>query len=370
LADLVVYRNLVPMDHRLPPLDEVRTDLGLPHGAIPRKSEPAYAQVIVRLLKEARALDAPGTPVERLVYVGDTRLNDGTAFGNICQAGNWPGLAFIAAERAEPRKTRIVENVGGRVYLANRWAALVEFERFCHEQDFPLDERTAVIVDLDKTALGARGRNDHVIDQARVEAVRRTVGEVLGEAFDPSVFQRGYDLLNQPEFHPFTSDNQDYLAYVCLILGSGLVDLRSLVGEIRAGRLGTFRGFVERVEGRRGDLAPGLRQIHGEIYARVRQGDPTPFKAFRRTEYRTTVERMGCLPDNASLEEFLAKEILITEEVREAALLWRERGALLFGLSDKPDEASVPSTELAIQGYHSIHRTESHAVGQGGRDGG
>jgi hypothetical protein len=36
---------------------------------------------------------------------------------------------------------------------------------------------------------------------------------------------------------------------------------------------------------------------------------------------------------------------------------------LLFGLSDKPDEASVPSEALASQGFRAIHRAETHAVG-------
>ena len=51
------------------------------------------------------------------------------------------------------------------------------------------------------------------------------------------------------------------------------------------------------------------------------------------------------------------------KEVREMALIWKEQGALLFGLSDKPDEASVPGAELAAQGHLPIHRAETHAVG-------
>ena len=66
LKDLIVYRNLVPMDERLPPLERVRTQLGLPDGLVPRKSEREYASVIVHLLREARALDAPGITIRRL----------------------------------------------------------------------------------------------------------------------------------------------------------------------------------------------------------------------------------------------------------------------------------------------------------------
>jgi hypothetical protein len=363
LGDFVVYRNLVPADPRLPPLAEIRAHVGLPAGLIPRKSAPAYARVMAHLLRQARALGAPGTPIERLVYVGDTRMNDGTAFANLCRAGGWPGLAFIGTERGEPARVEVVEQDKGALYLANRWAALPDFDRFCRERGSSLDERTAVVVDLDKTALGARGRNDHVIDQARVEAVRRTVGDLLGSAFDPQSFQSAYDRLNQPEFHPFTADNQDYLAYICLILGSGLYRLEPLVADVRAGRLTGFEPFIAQVDARAAELSADLRRIHSSVYARVRQGDPTPFKSFRYNEYQATVERMGCLDDETPAAELLEKEIVITQEVQEVALDWRERGALLFGLSDKPDEASIPTDELASQGYRPIHRVETHTVG-------
>jgi len=363
LGDLVVYRNLMPADPRLPPLSEIRSQVGLPQDLTPRKSAAEYARVIVHLLRQARALDAPGLNIKRLIYLGDTRLNDGTAFTNICRAGGWPGLAFIGSENSKPPQVEIVRQEVGTLYLANRWATLSDFERFCREQGYPPDERTAVIVDLDKTALGARGRNDHTIDRARVEAVRRTVGSLLGNDFDSQGFQIAYDRLNQPEFHPFTADNQDYLAYICLILGSGLYSLEPLVEEVRAGRMMSFAQFIAEVEGHADKLPPHLRRIHSSVYALAQQGDPTPFKAFRYNEYQTTVGRMGCLEDSAPVERMLQEEIVITQEVREIALHWRRQGALLFGLSDKPDEASFPTDDLVAQGYQPIHRTETHAVG-------
>jgi len=369
LSDFLVYRNLRPLDARLPALDDVRDRAGVPTAMTPRKSEPAYARVIVEILRAARALDAPERPLERVVYIGDTCMNDGTAFTNIARAGDWPGLAFIASEREAPDPPEIIEEdetseAPRALYLADRWAAISDFVSFCRARDFPVDAGTAVIVDLDKTALGARGRNDHVINQARVEAVRRTVGELLGDAFDPRAFQAAYDVLNESEFHPFTADNQDYLAYICLILGSGLYELQPLMARVRAGGLTSFEPFIAQVDARRDDLALSLREIHQRIYGRVRAGDPTPFKAFRYNEYVATVERMGCLGDDASVEMLLAEEIVITEEVREAALRWKARGALLFGLSDKPDEASIPGDALARQGYVPIHRVQTHAVGE------
>ncbi|MFQ5577715.1 MAG: hypothetical protein ACE5G8_12100, partial [Anaerolineae bacterium] len=220
--------------------------------------------------------------------------------------------------------------------------------------------------DLDKTALGARGRNAHTIDRARLLAVRRTVAGLLGSAFDRAAFEAAYEQLNRVEFHPFTRDNQDYLAYICLILGSGLFEAEQVIAGVRAGQLTTVEAFMARVDRRVDALEPALAEIHRDIYALVLAGDPTPFKPFRRNEYLSTVERMGHLPDDAPVETLLAEEILITQEVRALALDWRRRGALLFGLSDKPDEASIPTPELAARGYQPIHRAESHAVGRAG----
>jgi hypothetical protein len=363
LGDMVVYRNLVPADPRLPPLAELRDPVGLPAGATPRKSEPDYARVLVHLLRQARGLDATPIAIKQLVYIGDTQMNDGTAFANICHAGGWEGLGFIGSEQGDTPNVQLVDREVWTLYLANRWAALADFDAFCRQRGVPIDRSTAVIVDLDKTALGARGRNDHVIDQARVEAVRLTIGDLLADSFDAHGFQAAYDELNQTEFHPFTADNQDYLAYVCLILGSGLWELETLITDVRAGRMTSFEQFIAEVDDRATELPADLRQIHSSVYERAQQGDPTPFKAFRYNEYQSTVGRMGQMDDGVPADELLQHEIVITQEVRQVVLRWRERGALLFGLSDKPDEASVPTDELADQGFRAIHQVETHAVG-------
>lgn len=363
LSDNVVYRNLVPVDPGLPSLAELWEPLGLLPGQIPRKSSPEYARVMTHLLELTRKRDIVNSRIERIIYVGDTRLNDSTAFLNICQAGNWPGMAFIGAERDEPFHFEIEEGDIGTLFLANRWRALHEFRRFCHNQDFHIDERTAVLLDLDKTALGARGRNDHVIDQVRIEAAIQTVSDLLGDDYDPESFGAAYQNLNQSEFHAFTTDNQDYLVYICLIIASGLFDLDSLVADVRSEKLASFEQFITDVDRHVTRLPANLRTIHEDVFFRVQQGDPTPFKAFRYAEYSATAARMGQLDEKTPLGELLSQEIVITQEVREAAIDWREQGALLFGLSDKPDEASIPTAKLASQGYKPIHQIETEIVG-------
>lgn len=364
LGDFVVYRNLDPIDSRLPSLAETRERIGISSGGIPRKTSPEYAQVIAYLLQSISQLQQTKSRIQRLVFVGDTKLNDGTAFQNICLAGNWPGMAFIASENSAPQQLEVDRRKAGTLIFANRWRAIDEFRTLCREQDFSVDERTVVLLDLDKTTLGARGRNDKVIDQVRLEAGFQTVSGLLGEDFDPSSFKTAYERLNQPEYHPFTADNQDFLVYICLILGGGLIDLDRLVGEVGARRMVSFDQFIDYVNRNSDRLPAKLRSLHQEIFARVSQGDPTPFKEFRYKEYEITAAHMGNLDEAAPIDELLSKTIAITQEVRLAALAWQAQGALLFGISDKPDEASLPTDAFAKQGHQPIHRIETDVVGE------
>jgi hypothetical protein len=367
LGDNIVYRNLQPIDERLPAFADIAARLGINETPIPRKSEPDYARVMATLLRYARSLDGGDAAIQWLVYVGDTRLNDGTAFTNLCRTGSWPGIAFIGSEKqGQPADVEVAQEGGHTLYLANRWQMLEDFEPYCREQGVTFDAHTAIILDLDKTTLGARGRNDHVINAARLEAVRQTVQELLGAAFDTTGFESSYNRLNKTEFHPFTTDNQDYLAYLCLILGSDLFTLDDLVDDIRSGKLSCFTEFLDLVEARVRELPDSLGRLHADIYSRVRAGEATPFKAFRYNEYRATVSRMGKPAGDADIAARLDQEIVITQEVRERALAWQAQGALLFGLSDKPDEASIPTESLVKQGYQAIHRTQTHALGAGG----
>ena len=177
LGDFVVYRNLEPADERLQGLLEIWQEIGLSIYRIPRKLEPDYATAVVHFLDQAQALRFPNRPLKRLLYTGDTVMNDGKAIANLGQ--HRPILGVICAERPGEAK-KVSVNQG--VMTANRWGALKDFVSFVAEEGFPFDEEMAAIIDLDKTAIGARGRNDGAIDAARVEAVRRTMAEVLGGA--------------------------------------------------------------------------------------------------------------------------------------------------------------------------------------------
>ena len=100
LGDMIVYRNLDTVDARLPGLADIRAEAEIPGNTIPRKSEADYARVIVHLLRLARSITSPGTPLTRLIFVGDTRLNDGTL---LTSAAPGIGPAWPSSVRRRPR---------------------------------------------------------------------------------------------------------------------------------------------------------------------------------------------------------------------------------------------------------------------------
>ena len=360
VGDLVLYRNLDPVDPQLPRFADARAEIGLPDAARPRKHEAGYARTTAWFLRRARSLDKPEIQLAELVYLGDTAMADGNAFRNLRSESGWRGWAFIGAEKDE--ELQVTERDG--VFVANRWSALAEFAALLIDQGAHLDARTAVVVDIDKTALGARGRNDKAIDRARVKAIEATAAHVIGAAFDREAFRWAYAAINVPRYHPFTADNQDYVAYICLMVSAGFTSIEKVLGDADAGRVDNFRTFIEQVEAGRDRLpTAGLRSVHADIYARVQAGDPTPFKAFRQREYLETVTHMGHLPDHALLAERLLDEVCLSQEVVDFAQWLRERGCLLLALSDKPDEATMPAPALADQGYLPLHRTATHVIG-------
>ncbi len=202
-------------------------------------------------------------------------------------------------------------------------------------------------------------------DRPRASSKIRVYFEALrGSGYNPDAFRAAYQAFNQVEFHPFTADNQDYLVYICLSLSSGLISLPDLIQAVRTQRLPKFTYFLTYVDERRASLPAKVRGIHRSVFDRVRAGDPTPFKTFRYNEFKRTVQHMGHLPETAAVEQILAEEIVITAEIRDLANRWKDRGVLLFGLSDKPDEAILPTAALKAQGYSSVHRTLTHVIGE------
>lgn len=360
-GDLVIYRDLNAVDTRLPRYSEAWHEMGMDGRIPPRKLDMAYARALAWLLAQAQTtLHGGGSALSEIIYLGDTLLNDGGAFQNLRALTGWPGWCFIGAEKDQ--ELQITGQDG--LYQANRWSAVANFLERVQIDGATIDRRTVAIVDIDKTALGARGRNDKSIDHARIAAIEATLSEANGAAFRRDEFRQAYAVLNTPMYHPFTADNQDNVAYVCLMLSAGAVRMDAMLAQIDALELTDFRQFMATIDSKRSKLTAEVRALHDDIYARTLAGDLTPFKAFRRREYQETVERMGYLPEDTHLGEQLIEEICITREVLEACQWLKERGCLMVALSDKPDEATTPSPLLAAQGYLPLHRTPTHVVGQ------
>ena len=366
LGDAVAYRSLTPVDRDLPGLADLRPQLGLHTTGVPRKVEPAYGLVVAEILRAAGQRLTGSADLEAVVLVGDTEHNDGGAFMRICDALDCPGGAFICDERGDrPEIRKAGVGDGRRIYLANRWRLVADFEAELAANGVRIGAGTAIIIDIDKTALGARGRNDRPIDEARGAAVVRTARGFRGDAVDSALLMAAYDHFNHPRFHPFTTDNQDYLAYLAMIVEAGWTSREVLDEDISGGRLGSFFDLLAAISARIEDLPRDLHSVHGEVVAAVAAGDPTPFKDFRRSEFQETVARMKPGEFVGDAASILENRLTITHEVRRKAVEWRDRGALLFGLSDKPDEASFPSADLAAEGYLPLHRTEALVVGEG-----
>lgn len=365
LGDSVVYRSLMPIDQRLPSLEVLRDPLGLPPSVLPRKVEPAYGRVVGEMLRAACRLESGSDDLSCVILIGDTMHNDGGAFRNICDALACSGGAFICDEDSNPpRIERTAEPERRFLHTANRWQLIDRFENELALAGIDIGPGTAVIVDIDKTALGARGRNHRPIDAARVAAVTQTAREVLGEEIDAEVLMGTYHRFNQPEFHFFTSDNQDFLAYMALVAGGGLWSPDVLEREVITREISSFEDLLAHVSGAEDRLSPGLRYVHRSVVEAVAAGDPTPFKEFRRAEFRETIDRMAPSGDAPLVAELIEDKITITDEVRTKALEWRDRGALILGLSDKPDEASGPTEKLETSGIQPLHRTLAHVVGE------
>jgi hypothetical protein len=353
LGDFVAYRGLRPADPRLPGLAE------LAPGPSPRKGAPEYAAVAASILRAARELTAPGVALRRMIFVGDTRLSDGGAFTTLRNATGWESRCFIG--RDEPGTSPATEQEGDITY-ANRWGALRDFAA-----GLEVDDATVVVIDTDKTLLGARGRNDRLIDQARLRALRAAVLDVVGAEFDQARFERIYRTIDTPRFHPLTADNQDFVGYLCVIAAAEVFSLAQIETMPERSPVPRFDQLLDQVEDACevvGWPRASIAAFHDAFAEQARAGDPTPFKAFRRGEFAETAALMGRLPEGATAEQALREELVLTGEVWEVASAWRERGAVLFGLSDKPDEAAVPDAEDAARGLLPLHRIRTHIVGE------
>ncbi len=80
-----------------------------------------------------------------------------------------------------------------------------------------------------------------------------------------------------PKYHPFTADNQDYVAYICLMISVGFTTSEDLLTDVDGGRLTSFADFIGRVQAEHQRLpSAALADLHRDIYARAAGRRPDP----------------------------------------------------------------------------------------------
>ncbi|NJK79316.1 MAG: hypothetical protein HC893_15080 [Chloroflexaceae bacterium] len=343
-GDLVVYRDLRPCDPALPGLEDLRAALGLPANLLPRKRNAEYARVMLELLRvvQARRSDEP---LQLLLVGGDTD-NDRMMAAHLRAVSGLPVYAFLGVDRLD---TDPVITWEGDTATANRWALLEPWlDEVAQRYGTPLEQMpwhaAALLLDIDKTLLGPRGRNDGPINDSRASAALDVATDLYGEDLATALFHAFYDTLCQKEFHPLTLDNQDYVVYITMLLAGEVFSIADIRQGMVDGSLATFAQVLTAAEPR---LPSVLHELHISIHAAHAAGDPTPFKAFRHAEFAATVERM------------LDGRLLLCREVYELGQRLVALGSICMAASDKPDEASLPSEKQLAAGMLPLHRTSA-----------
>jgi len=312
IGDNIFFRELNPQNPDLVPIDVVLYRLNLDH--VPRKKDPEYPQVISCFLNLMGNFD-------KILFLGDTLLNDKTFAEGLISLGEYDVRAIITQEKeGEFELTR-----EGQIIYSNKWNFVRELPDYLKREGFTIDERTAVILDIDKTFIGARGKNHRAIDNARIEAIYRLFRET-GLEFDYREFVKIYNILNSPEYHPLTGDNQDIVAFLTIILASGEMEEISTDIEVIA------ENVLNNARNER------IKEFAQELLGNIKSNRATLFPTFRRMEYLTTIEFMDRFED-APLQKLLNEEILITGEIYET---FENTLATVLALTDKPEASSLP----------------------------
>jgi len=198
--------------------------------------------------------------------------------------------------------------------------------------------KTVVIIDIDKTLIGARGRNDRALDKARMDAIISLAGEIFGE-IDIDRFEFVYSEMNKKNMHPFTQDNQDTVAIMSIVFYGDYYNLERFIKEFYDVKWANPLDFLNFINISKEDKA---FEFVEEVKENLRMQHPTSFPTFRKRELYYTLNRMDFLPDETDVNDLINEEIMITKEVFEIGFLAKSKGSLVFGLSDKPELSSIP----------------------------
>ena len=321
--DYIVFRELNPLKKGLPSFSELKKQLKL--DFLPRKKDIEYAKVLTSLFKKIGDF-------EKVIYFGDTYLNDGSVIKNLTELDEYKVFGVITEEREQD-----YIKFKGNVILNTKWRNLLPILEILERRGFLLDEKTIVVIDIDKTFIGARGRNNKAIDKARMDAIKSIIEDTLGE-IEEDRFDYIYSRLNRRNLHPFTGDNQDIVAIMSIIFYGDYYALGRFIREFYAGKWREPLEFFNAIT-----ISPNEKtyKLLEEVKENLSKRNPTAFPTFREREFSCTIKRIDFLPDESDVGKLLKEEILITREVYEVGLIAKKKGALVFGLSDKPELSSI-----------------------------
>jgi len=320
----IVFRELNPLREELPSFSELKKQLKL--DFLPRKKDPEYAKVLSFLFKKIGDF-------EKVIYFGDTYLNDGSVIKNLTELNEYKVFGVITEEKEQD-----YIKFKGNMILNTKWRNLLPILEILEKRDFLLDEKTIVVIDIDKTFIGARGRNNKAIDKARTDAITSIIKDALGE-IEEDRFDYIYSRLNRRSLHSFTGDNQDIVAIMSILFYGDYYALGRFIREFYAGNWREPLEFFNTITIPPNDKAYKLLE---EVKENLLKKNPTAFPTFREKEFNCTLKRMDFLPDVSDVRKLLNEEILITKEVYDVGLIAKNKGALVFGLSDKPELSSIP----------------------------
>jgi hypothetical protein len=337
-GDRVMLRDLEPRASSLDGIHDFRGELGWDAIYVPRKNEPEYARALLRIMGGKSA----GAP-ERIVYVGDTLLNDGGAIRGLQTLGPadrvWGFLC--GATKAPPDQDFVL----GRIYFGARWASLLPFLSYACADGLVLGEGTWVLFDLDQTVYAAKGRDDEPLVRARWDAARAYLeGIVPAYKFSAARAEALYREFDRDDYHPVTRDNLDYVVLLVLAVASGLADpseIREYASATRPSIGALAEELLRRASVRvaHEEIAAVLDSVKA-VYYNTRAGDQTPCKDFRRLECLAMAARM-----RGDHTEGDAGRIFLSREVVDVIRYVHSAGATVFAVSDRPVEAAVAEHE-------------------------
>lgn len=329
--DYIIFRELNIVKNSLPNFEFISKVLNL--NSLPRKKDKEYVKVLSYLI------DSIGE-FRKIIYLGDTFLNDKSVVENLTSLNKYEVLGIITEGKGEKRK----EN---NILINDRWENLYNI---FDDLNIKFDKFTFLIVDIDKTIIGARGRNDNSIVKARFDAIKELANEIIG-SYDEKRFFEIYQKLNEREYQSFTEDNQDIVTLLTILFYLDLYQFDKFLYEfkknIHSDKLIFFKNVLENTK-------ENLKfiEILKKCISRMEQNDQTPFIEFRYKEFETTIKRMDFLTDDTPQDILLEEEIMITKEVYEILLDAKDRGASILGLSDKPEASSFPKNSVKLPSLH------------------